>query len=75
VAINVLTTKETPGLGDKIKEDKFRNQYKGKGVENLEIVKTPTEEKIQAITGATISSKAVTDGVREAIEELKKVRP
>ncbi|MFH1564006.1 MAG: RnfABCDGE type electron transport complex subunit G [Nitrospirota bacterium] len=73
VKINVLSNKETPGLGNKVEGEKFRNQYKNKGVENLEVVKTPTADKIQAITGATISSKAVTEAVREGLEELEKI--
>ncbi|MEW6096504.1 MAG: RnfABCDGE type electron transport complex subunit G [bacterium] len=74
VEINVLTNKETPGLGNKIEDDEFRNQFKGKGVENLEVVKTPPfEGKIQAITGATISSKAVTEAVKEGLEELERI--
>jgi Na+-translocating ferredoxin:NAD+ oxidoreductase RnfG subunit len=32
-----------------------------------------TSDKIQAISGATISSKAVTNGVRKGIEELKSI--
>lgn len=73
VDINVLSNKETPGLGSKIGEDKFRNQYKNKGVENLEVMKTPTADKIQAITGATISSKAVTEAVKKGLEELERM--
>jgi len=73
IEINILSNKETPGLGNKIEEDKFRNQYKGKGVENLEVLKVPTEDKIQAITGATISSKAVTEAVKKGLEELEKI--
>lgn len=71
--INILNNKETPGLGNKIEEDKFRNQYKDKGIENLEVLKVPTQDKIQAITGATISSKAVTEAVKKGLEELKRI--
>ncbi|MBU2599788.1 FMN-binding protein [bacterium] len=72
VKIKILNQRETPGLGTKIEEDWFLSQYEGKGVENLVVIKEETADKIQAITGATISSKAVTDGVKEGIEELKK---
>lgn len=73
MTINILSTKETPGLGDKIKEDKFRCQFQGKGLNNLDVVKTATKDKIEAITGATISSRAVTEAVKEGIEELKRI--
>lgn len=70
--INVLHHAETPGLGDEIQKDYFKNQFKGKSIDNLVVVKTETPDKIQAITGATISSRAVTeDGVRKGVEMLK----
>lgn len=74
VEISILTHKETPGLGDKMEEESFRGQFRSKGSENLEIVKMPTKDKIQAITGATLSSKAVTEAVRKGLEELEGIR-
>lgn len=71
--INILANRETPGLGSKIQEDSFKGQFKGKGIENLEVVKTQTLDKIEVITGATISSKAVTEAAREGLEELKRI--
>jgi electron transport complex protein RnfG len=60
---------ETPGLGDEIEKAYFLDQFEGKGLENLVLVKGETEDKIQAITGATISSRAVTeDGVRNGVK-------
>jgi electron transport complex protein RnfG len=73
VEISILTHKETPGLGDKIEDEWFRGQFRGKKSKNLEIVKMPTKDKIQAITGATLSSKAVTEAVKEGLEELEKL--
>jgi hypothetical protein len=35
------------------------------------VIKGETEDKIQAITGATISTRAVTEGVRLAVEMIK----
>lgn len=70
--IKILGHGETPGLGDEIEKDYFLNQFEGKKLDSLEVVKTDTEDKIQAITGATISSRAVTeDGIRKGIEMLK----
>lgn len=59
--VDVLSHAETPGLGDEIEKDEFKNQFKGKGVDNIKLVKTETTDYIQAITGVTISSRAVTD--------------
>ncbi|MBP2644690.1 MAG: electron transport complex, RnfABCDGE type, subunit [Firmicutes bacterium] len=66
----ILSHNETPGLGDKASEPKFRNQFAGKSVEDLVVVKTPTDNNIQALTGATITSRAVTKGIKEAVEAV-----
>ncbi len=59
--------KETPGLGMRILEPWFKNQFIGKKENDLYIEKEGG--KIQAITAATITSKAVTDGIREGIKK------
>ena len=69
--IKILSHSETPGLGANAPKAEFSDQYKDKPIkEALEVVKaTPTKEnQIQAITGATITSKAVTLGVNDAID-------
>lgn len=63
---------ETPGLGDEIEKDYFLDQFAGKSSDKLVVIKGETEDKIQAITGATISSRGVTeDGVRKGVEMLE----
>ncbi len=69
--INVLSHKETPGLGDEIEVPEFKDQYRGKDLDHLVVIKGETEDKIEAITGATISTRAVTEGVRLAVELVK----
>jgi len=59
--VDVLSHAETPGLGDEIEKDEFKNQFKGKGLDNIKLVKKETTEYIQAMTGVTISCRAVTD--------------
>jgi H+/Na+-translocating ferredoxin:NAD+ oxidoreductase subunit G len=78
--IKVAFQQETPGLGTKIEEIKgkdtepwFQKQFRGKREEQLLVVRSKDPEAIEAITGATISSTAVTKSVREAVEKLKKV--
>lgn len=68
--IKVLHHGETPGLGDQIEDQKFIGQFKGKALSQLILVKTETTENIQAISGATISSRAVTNGVKDAVQTL-----
>ncbi len=75
--VRILEHQETPGLGSRInetrrgeKEPYFLKQFTGKLAGRIEIKKD-----IDAITGATISSKAVTDAINKAVTEfLKKAR-
>jgi Na+-translocating ferredoxin:NAD+ oxidoreductase subunit G len=62
-AIKVISQNETPGLGARITEPSFTEQFKQKRSEDL--------TQVEAITGATISSKAVIDAVRKKAERLK----
>ena len=65
----MLDQKETPGLGDKIEKDtSFRGQFHGK-VTPFTGIKTATTDphKIQTITGATISSRAVIRIINNAV--------
>ena len=56
--------------GDRGAKSPFKDQFKGKKAENLEVTKNASEkDKIQAMTGATISSRAFTKGVKEAVEK------
>lgn len=69
--IKILSHTETPGLGANAPKPEFSGQFKDKPiVSKLEVVKiAPTKEnQIQAITGSTITSKAVTLGVNDAVD-------
>ena len=68
--INVVSNSETAGLGAKATDPEFSDQYKGKPLEELSVLKngTPGDTEIKAISGATITSTAVTNGVDAAIE-------
>jgi len=60
---------ETPGLGSKIKERGFRGQFKGRSASDTKgVAVTKDGGRIDAITGATISSRAVTAAVRAGLE-------
>ncbi len=75
MGIEILGHGETPGLGDQIETQAFKGQFKGKGIENLNVVKHETDTEIQAISGATISSRGVTKGVKDCVETLKREIP
>jgi Na+-translocating ferredoxin:NAD+ oxidoreductase subunit G len=69
---DILSHNETPGLGDGAAKEPFRKQFKGKNADALLVVKDPSNtENIQAMTGATITSRAVTKGIKEAVENVK----
>lgn len=58
---------ETPGLGAKVKNKDFYNQYIGKSSGVGVVKNSPAENDIIAVTGATISSTAVNTAVNEAV--------
>ncbi|MCG2722383.1 MAG: FMN-binding protein [Thermodesulfovibrionales bacterium] len=71
--ISILGHAETPGLGDEIEADSFKDQFVGKDPEHMKVLKTETTEYVQAISGATISSRAVAeDAVKNGMDFLKK---
>jgi len=74
--INILGHAETPGLGDEIEADSFKGQFKNKDMDHLKVLKTETTDYIQAISGATISTRAVSEdavknGVKFLMEKVK----
>lgn len=66
--ISILSIKETAGLGMKA-EDVLQPQFAGKKTESFEYTKTGavSESQIDAISGATITTKAFTNGVNAGL--------
>ena len=68
---DTLSIGETAGLGMNATTDAFKNQYKGIKAKQLTVVKDGTgsqsDEKIDAISGATITSRAVTSDVNACL--------
>lgn len=77
--IKILDQVETPGLGNRISEPAFENQFKSIEITpKVEYIKNRKPEKpnqIQAITGATISSSAVVSNINKAVEKVLKEFP
>ena len=67
--VEMLSISETAGLGMKADEAEFKDQYKDKNVENFTVTKTGEDgdNMIDAISGATITSNAVTNAVNSAL--------
>jgi H+/Na+-translocating ferredoxin:NAD+ oxidoreductase subunit G len=73
--IGVTTHKETPGLGGNAKDDpKFAAQFKGMTI-NKPIAVTDDGGEINALSGATITSRAVCKGTMLAVEKYKELQP
>ncbi len=67
--IAFTTLNETAGLGQKAKEETFSSQFTDRVTKRLSVVKTETDssDEISAISGATVTSSAVTSGVNAAL--------
>jgi len=69
--IVVLDQKETPGLGTKMKEPKFKDSFVGLNISTLPAQQVKVKKDggtIDAITAATITSRAFCDGVQKAYD-------
>ncbi|MBQ7974557.1 MAG: RnfABCDGE type electron transport complex subunit G [Clostridia bacterium] len=66
--IDLLSHSETPGLGAKAEEPEFTSQFEGKTKDIAVSRGKASGNEINAMSGATITSKAVTDAVNKALE-------
>ena len=68
--VEILSINETVGLGMNAKNESFRLQYLNKKVDSFVITKTGKEKdnEIDSLSSATITSKAVTNGVNGALD-------
>lgn len=72
INITVLEHKETPGLGTKMTEPEFREQFIDKNPSYFDLVVDKDGGPVDAITAATISSRAFCDAVERAYNTLQK---
>lgn len=74
--ISIGNNSETPGLGQKATNPEFQQQFLAKNWnDGVKVIKnaTPKDNEIVAISGATITSKAVTKGVNQALNLAKEL--
>jgi electron transport complex protein RnfG len=73
IDIAVIKHAETPGLGDKMEQDKsdFHIQFMGKDPTNFNLAVTKDRGEVDAITASTITSRAYCDAVTRAYEAFK----
>jgi len=72
--IEILSMSETPGLGAKITEDWFKNQYKKRNLKNTNWKVKKDGGDIDQISGATISPRAVTKAVYNGLKFFEKYK-
>lgn len=72
IGLAVMTHSETPGKGSLVEEPDFRDQFKGLQVPQ-DVKLSGAGGKIDGISGATVSSKAVAEAVAKALELFPKV--
>lgn len=70
INISVLEQKETPGLGTKMTEPAFKDQFIDKNPAEFELKVKKDGGPVDAITAATISSRAFCDAVNRAYNTL-----
>lgn len=70
--ISILQQKETPGLGSKMAEPLFKNQFIDKNPSVFSLKVRKDGGPVDAISAATISSRAFCDAVQRAYNTLKK---
>lgn len=64
--VSIVDMSETAGLGDNAKKPEFTDMFRGLDID--EVALTSEGGKIHALTGATVTSTAVTNGVHRALE-------
>jgi len=70
--ITVLSQKETPGLGTKMAEPGFKDQFNDKNPSEFKLKVKKDGGNVDAITAATISSRAFCDAVQRAYNTIEK---
>lgn len=75
IGVEILSIDETIGYGKNIEGEEFLSQFEGKN-EELAVVrgKADVSSKISAVSGATVSSNAVKEGVNRAIATVSQLR-
>ena len=75
--INILSHNDTPGLGANATNESFRDQYKKPVPQSgFSVIKSgsPDDTQILAMTGATITTDAVTNAVNLAVQQYETVK-
>ena len=66
--VEITSMVETPGLGAKILEPSFKDQFRGKSLQNSRFQLKKDGGDLDQVTGATISPRAVVKAIRDGLE-------
>ena len=75
--VSLLTINDTPGLGMNAQREEFRDQFKKPAPpDGFQVIKSgePGDSDISAMTGATITTQAVTDAVNKAVAQYYEIK-
>jgi electron transport complex protein RnfG len=72
IGISIMRNIETPGLGSRVSEPEFTEQFTGIDLETNKL--SPEGGKIDAISGATVSSRGVIQAVNFALEQFPQIK-
>lgn len=70
-AIKIVKQNETPGLGTKVESEDFQKQFIGKTLSNFKFKVKRDGGDVDAITAATISSRAVSEALEKALKAVE----
>ena len=74
IAVEIISMTGNAGVGSKVNNSNFLGQFAKKGGKITAVKSTPKgEAQIAAVSGATASSNAVTEGVNRAIEAISQL--
>lgn len=79
IGIDIISQNETPGLGGRIEEDWFKNQFKGEYVKDTVKIKVSgastdfnkENSSVDAITGATLTSRFFINIINDSLEKIR----
>lgn len=72
--VSIMTNNETPGLGKKVENPTFTNQFKMKDIKKFALKNLKSDEQqLDFRTGATISSNSVKNSINKALDAFIKI--
>ncbi len=73
--IYILDHEETPGLGARITEEEFRDNFNEMPFGEYQVIQTSpdTSYEVEAISGATVSTESVVEIVEKAVNDIKNI--